>query len=243
MMQTYSLLCPSRGRADDLERLILSIAETAAHPERVEVLIYVDNDDPEQHAYTLKFKSLGLNPAVLALSNLDLLLGEPLKPPLIYNILAERAAGSVLLITNAAQVYIDPGWDLRLDTETAKYPDGIYCMWFNDDRYGEKICTFPIVSRKWVDTLGYLVSPLFEHFNGDLWIWQIASMIQRIHYIPDVLVEHRHHETGKSEADETTMRNLKGGRPDRDRAMFVRFERYRILDASVLRDVMDDPLN
>ena len=64
-------------------------------------------------------------------------------------------------------------------------------------------------------------------------------MIGRAHYIHDILVEHLHHETGKSEADETTERNLKGQRPDRDRAIFAKFERYRVLDASLLKEFID----
>ena len=64
-------------------------------------------------------------------------------------------------------------------------------------------------------------------------------MIDRLHYIPDILVEHLHPDTGKAEADETTERNLKGGRPDRDRAIFAKFERYRVLDASLLKDVIE----
>jgi hypothetical protein len=111
-------------------------------------------------------------------------------------------------------------------------------MWFNDGRYKETICTFPILSRKWVNTLGYIEPFLFEHFNCDLWTWQIGLLIDRLNYIPDILVEHRHPDTGKSKADETTNRNTRGGRPNRDEAIFAKFERYRILDASLLNDVI-----
>ena len=64
-------------------------------------------------------------------------------------------------------------------------------------------------------------------------------MIDRLHYIPDILVEHLHPDTGKVEADETTERNLKGGRPERDKTIFAKFERYRVLDASLLKDAID----
>ena len=53
------------------------------------------------------------------------------------------------------------------------------------------------------------------------------------------MVEHVHPDTGKAPADATTVRNLSGGRPERDRAIFVKFERYRILDASILREKME----
>lgn len=34
-------------------------------------------------------------------------------------------------------------------------------------------------------------------------------------------------------------RNLKGGRPERDKTIFAKFERYRVLDASLLKEVID----
>jgi len=234
-----SLLCPSRGRPNDMERLIKSVAATATKPSRVEILLYIDDDDPEKFNYLVAHKNLTIDPEVGQLLNVDMLVDEPLTTPLINNILADRAQGDVLLIANDDQVFVDKNWDVRIDEEAAKYPDDIYCMWFNDGRYQEKICTFPILSRKWVDTLGYIEPFLFEHFNCDLWTWQIGQMIDRLHYIPDILVEHLHPDTGKAEADETTERNLKGGRPDRDRTIFAKFERYRVLDASLLKDVIE----
>jgi len=222
-----------------MERLIKSVAATATEPSRVEILLYVDDDDPEKINYLVNHKNLSVDPAVGQLLNVDLLVDEPLTTPLINNILADRAQGDILIITNDDQIFVDKNWDVRIDQEAARYPDDIYCMWFNDGRYQEKICTFPILSRKWVDTLGYIEPFLFEHFNCDLWTWQIGQMIDRLHYIPDILVEHLHPDTGKAEADETTERNLKGGRPDRDRAIFAKFERYRVLDASLLKDVIE----
>jgi len=235
-----SLLCPSRGRPKDLERLIKSIATTATNPARIEILIYVDDDDPEKFMYILTHKNLTADPQITQLFNIDLLVDEPLRTPLLNNILADRAKGNILMIANDDQVFVDKNWDIRIDEEVAKFPDEIYCMWFNEGRYHETICTFPIVSRKWVDTLGYIEPFLFEHFNCDLWTWQIGKMIDRLHYIPDILVEHLHPDTGKSTADDTTERNLKGGRPERDRIIFAKFERYRVLDASLLKAEIDN---
>jgi len=234
-----SLLCPSRSRPEELKRLIESVAKTALAPSRIEILIYVDEDDPKKFDYLLSHKNLTIDPTVSKLANVDLLIDEPLRTPIINNILAERAQGNILMIANDDQVFRDKNWDNRLDEEAAKFSDEIYCMWFNDGRYQEKICTFPILSKKWVNTLGYIEPFLFEHFNCDLWIWQIGKMINRLHYIPDILVEHLHPDTGKSQPDNTTERNLKGMRPKIDKMAFAKFERYRILDASLLQKVID----
>ena len=240
MSLTLSLLCPSRGRPEDLARFIESVAATANEPGRVEILVYVDDDDDTRFEYLAAMKRLMTGPLAQSLANLDLIIDESLRTPLINNILAERATGDVLMIANDDQIFRTDGWDARIDEEARKYPDDIYLMWFDDGRYGEKICTFPIVARRWVEILGYIEAPLFEHFNCDLWTWQIGQMVGRLHYIGDVLVEHLHPDTGKSPEDETTKRNLKGRRPERDRALFAKFERYRILDASLLDDAMEE---
>ena len=229
-----SLLCPSRGRPKKLARLIKSIANTATIPSRIEILIYVDDDDPEKFEYILSHKNLVLDPLISKLKNIDLFVDQPFRTPILNNILSDRAQGNILMITNDDQIFRDKNWDIRIDEEARKFPDNIYCMWFNDGRYQEKICTFPILSREWVDTIGYIEPFLFEHFNCDLWTWQIGKMIDRLHYIPDILVEHLHPDTGKAEQDETTMRNLKGRRPEIDKLIFAKSERYRVLDASIL---------
>lgn len=238
-LSKLSLLCPTRGRPDDFSRFVRSVAETAGEPGRVEILAYVDEDDDEKFEYILALKTLLSEVPVSRLAGLDLVVDEPLNTPLINNILAEQSNGDVLLIANDDQIYRDKNWDIRIDEEVKKFPDQIYCMWFNDGRYGEKICTFPIVSRRWIETLGYVEPPMFEHFNCDLWTWQIGHMIGRLNYIGDIFVEHAHPDTGKSESDETTERNLRGNRPQRDQAWFTRFERYRILDAGLLQDVIE----
>jgi hypothetical protein len=141
------------------------------------------------------------------------------------------------MTANDDQVYIDSGWDDRLDIETAKYPDGIYCMWFNDDWESQNFCTFPIVSRRWVETLGYLQFPFFEHFFADSWIWMLAKSVDRAVYLDDVLVEHRHWKSGKSEVDDTYERNSTDSgdsRYSRDRDVIDRFERYFLADVEAL---------
>lgn len=239
MPRKLSLLCPTRGRPQLFERLVRSIATTATDPSRVEILSYVDDDDDEKYSYLVECKSLAQDTEVSRLLNFDLIVDEPIRTPLINNILAERAQGDVLMIANDDQVFRSAGWDRRIDEEADQFPDDIYCMWFDDGRYRETVCTFPILSRIWIDTLGYIESPMFEHFNCDLWTWQIAVILGRDHYIGDVMVEHIHPDTGKADADETTARQLKGNRTGRDRALFAKFERYRSLDASLLQEAID----
>jgi len=77
-----------------------------------------------------------------------------------------------------------------LDHEISKCDDGIFCMHFNDGINFERHCAFPIVSRVWYKALGYFTPEIFGPYYATTWIEDIARLINRLYYIPDVLVEH-----------------------------------------------------
>ncbi len=63
--------------------------------------------------------------------------------------------GDVIIMGNDDLIYRTPEWDNILIKELSTIKDDIYCAWFDDGINGEKHCAFPIISRKWVETLGY----------------------------------------------------------------------------------------
>lgn len=245
-LKTISLLCPTRGRPDKALRLILSVLKTAHHPERVEVLFYVDTDDPTKLDYVSQLEA---HKAELSrLKQCGLIVSEPIGVSKAWNALATASKGDLLVMAADDQIYNDAGWDTRLDQETTKFPDEIFCMWFNEGHWGEKLCTFPIVSRKWCLTLGYFITGIFECLYDDLWIMDIAKRVGRLHYIPDVLTEHLHWGYGKAEIDSTyefkqvdSQGNLKPA-VRRDMDLFGRTAPYREADARRIAAVMNGPV-
>ena len=169
------------------------------------------------------------------------MLGPSIGVPRAANRLFEKSNADIFLTSNDDQVFIDQDWDLRLDIEINKFPDNIFCIWFNDNWESQKFCTFPIVSRKWIETLGYLQFPFFEHFFTDAWIWMLAKSIGRDHYIDDLIVEHRHWKTGKSKKDSTYAKHLTiegKSQHARDRSIIDKFERYFVADVEALKNAM-----
>ncbi|MCT7971871.1 glycosyltransferase family 2 protein [Laspinema olomoucense] len=240
--QTISLLCPTRGRPEQALRLALSVLNTASQPQRVELLFYVDDDDRKQSEYLEVFKTH--KPKLDRFRRCGFLLGEAIGISKAWNELASRCQGNLLIMAADDQTYNDFGWDDRLDIETQKYPDEIFCMWFNEGHWQEKLCTFPIVSRKWCQTLGYFTTGLFECLYDDMWIWEIAKRVGRLHYIPDILTEHLHWGYGKAEIDETYQhkqvdanKNLKPA-VYRDMDLYCRTVPYRETDARRIAAVM-----
>lgn len=246
MKQVISLLAPTRGRPEQALRLALSVLATAVNPRRVEVLFYVDLDDPEKSNYIDAFEQA--KSQLEQFMRCQLLMGEPIGISKAWNELAARSQGNLLIMAADDQTYNDAGWDDRLDQEIEKFPDQIFCMWFNDGHWGEKLCTFPIVSRKWCLTLGYFTTGLFECLYDDLWIMDLAKRLGRLHYISDVLTEHLHWSYGKAEIDATyewKQVNSQGQiKPAvrRDMNLFGRTQPYRETDAKRLADVVTQPV-
>ena len=242
---TISLLCPTRGRASQAMRLALSVLQTVSQADRVELLFYVDSNDPERANYAQAFQQHKLQ--LDRFRRCSLMIGEPIGISKAWNELAARSQGDLLVMAADDQTYNTPGWDDRLLTEIQPFPDEVFCAWFNDGHWGEKLCTFPIVSRRWCLTLGYFTTGLFECLYDDLWIMDLAQRLDRLHYIPDVLTEHLHWSYGKSDIDATyawkqvdTAGQLKPA-VRRDMNLFSRTAPYRETDARRLMQMMNRP--
>ena len=237
-IQRHALICPTRGRPNRLKKFIDSALNTATYPERVEISLYIDEDDQ----YINDYKNVINN--LIRRFDESLIIstyGPSIGVPQSANLLFKQSSADTFMISNDDQIFVDQAWDTRLDDEIKNYPDDIFCIWFNDRWESENLCTFPIISRKWVETLGYLQFPFFEHYFVDAWIWMLAKSIDRDHYIKDVIVEHRHWKTGKSQKDATYDRHTKDGKSLRyanDRAVINKFERYFHADVLALKNVM-----
>ena len=235
-MKNYSLLCPTRGRVEGTLRFVESAVRTARNPERLNFLFYVDNDDPEKERYHVSIASL--KDRLKYFGSIEILQGPRVGVPQAVNLLSKKSFGEVLLYSSDDQFYKDDEWDQRLEEEIVKHLDLIFCIWFNDAWESDNFCTFPIVSRRWVDILGYFMFPFFEHFFSDTWVWMLAKSIDRAIYIPDVMVEHMHWKLGKSEKDKTYLDNAtseNGSRHARDRTIIDKFERYFMADVALLQ--------
>ena len=203
-------------------------------------MLYIDDDDLALKKYDSNISNIQKQ---FSHSSISIMHGPPIGVPRAANILFERSTADVFLTSNDDQVFIDHDWDLRLDSEIAKFPDNIFCIWFNDNWESKKFCTFPIVSRKWIETLGYLQFPFFEHFFTDAWTWMLAKSVGRDHYIDDLIIEHRHWKNGKSKKDLTYEKHLTTegeSRHARDRSIIDKFERYFHADVEALKNVMQE---
>ena len=191
-----SLLLPTRGRPELVARFFASVVDTAECLEAIEVILYVDDDDPGSHhldggaLHTVRI--IGPNRSMGA-----------------YNTACYHASkGQIVVLVNDDMVMGTAGWDRELRDLDKRFADRIYLAYGNDLLKKKGLATFPILSRS---TCELLVDPYPETYAGafiDVHLFDIFKRIQhagfeRIIYLPDVIFEHLHYRTGKATYDET----------------------------------------
>lgn len=199
MSTSISLLLPTRGRHTLVERLLKSIAENTAQLERVEVILYVDDDDTVSHHLDSKdFRVVRIIGPAMSMGG--------------YNSAClEQARGDIVILANDDMVIRTPGWDNMIAEMDAGFTDKIYLAYGNDLFKKGGLCTFPILSRR---TCELLVEPYPTSYRGafiDVHLFDIFKRLQhagfnRVRYLDDVVFEHLHYRTGKAACDETYKR-------------------------------------
>jgi glycosyl transferase/beta-hydroxylase protein BlmF len=240
--RSLSLLCPSRGRTRQVVRMLSSIERTAAVPARVEVLFYVDSDDPELARYRVLFGNIQRR--FRRLGRCELIVGEPIGVPAAWNELAAAAAGDLLLMANDDQRYVSYGWDVLLDAAvselTGARPDGVLCLFFDGGQYPDGARDFPVLTRRWYETLGYFTPTIFSQWEVETWIFDIADRLGRLYRVPGVYVDHLHYQDYKAPFDATYRRHrMTSEKSLTDHALFLRTAGQRDEEAGKLQAVID----
>ena len=80
--------------------------------------------------------------------------------------------------------------------------DRIGLFGFFDGHWGKDgTVTHPIVTRAWIDCLGYMM-PAALGEKGDVWMTLLARGVDRLFWVDGVLAEHMHPHWGKAPMDE-----------------------------------------
>lgn len=235
-----AILTPTRGRPDMMCRFIRSVLSTASGDD-IYCYNYIDDDDTFLSEYQKKLSEFG--------DKVITIVREPQSVSKSWNVIAEQAlrdGADIFIMGNDDLVYRTEGWDVTLKEKLKHVTDNIYCAWFEDKINSEKHCAFPIVSRKWVQVLGYFTPGVFEFGYNDTWVFDIGKKLERLLFIPEIVTEHLHASLGKSPKDETFLRNRETSRGNLyniDKDTFNKTDGLRGDDAAKLEKVMDKELS
>ena len=203
MPALISLLLPTRARPELARRFLETAFETCVHPEQVEIIMVVDDDDATYEGFESPFARTSLFSV----------------PPLTMSdrnrFAADNSSGDILALVNDDIIVESDAWDVAIRDMHAKHPDAIYLGYPNDGFKGSKLATFPILSRFTYNNFDVLPA-IYSGAFIDTHLHEIFLNLQgfgadRICYLADVKFTHRHYRVTKDAPDETYKRRDRFG--------------------------------
>lgn len=173
-----SILVPERGRPAMLNRLVMSLFDTAKGDPRFEVLVSIDEDDPAWDATEPGMWS-ALSQARIFVDPRPNTLGEKL------NILAARATGDIVAFIANDYVMLTDGWPQIIRDAVEKLPNGIGVPFLKDSLHPDH-ASFPVLSRKMYEASRMFAPPWFPYWYVDTW-WDEVGLMLGIR--PEIAVE------------------------------------------------------
>lgn len=188
-MPVLSLILPTRGHPRLVKQLFDSIVTTVSDFSRLEVVLYVDQDDPE---------SLAIDHPLLKFTKLK---GERETMGDITRRCYERCSGEFVMLLNDDMIFRTQHWDAIVLEQFSRFPDGVALVYGNDLYYGKSMTTFPFLSRTACELMGKIVPADYRRHCIDPHILDVFDRLNRLGYkrtvyLPKVVFEHMHYELG-----------------------------------------------
>jgi hypothetical protein len=194
-----SVLLPTRGRREVLRKSLDSLVSKATHPERIEILFGVDEDDQsvidfikEEIAEDLKKLGIEARASIfkpLGYENLHI----------YVNTLAGAATGEWMFFWNDDCLMVSEGWDEVID----QYNGQFKLLGPKDNHAGHPYAILPIVPRDWFILMGHLS----QNPQNDAWLSHIAYMLDIFERVDFEFIHDRADITGNN--DDETFQNRK----------------------------------
>ncbi len=194
-----SVLLPTRGRREVLKSSLESLISKAKDPERVELLLGIDEDDEGVREYIEKEIAPMLREhRVECRANIFKPLGyENLH--VYVNTLAGNASGDWLFFWNDDGIMVTEGWDDVIRSYTGQFK----LLAPHDNHDGHPYAIFPIVPRDWFT----LIDHLSQNAQNDAWLSHIAYMLDIFERIDVEFIHDRADITGNN--NDPTFQNRK----------------------------------
>lgn len=180
----FSLIVPTRHRPAQLRRFLDSLRQTTRQRDCVEVILVVDEDDEGSgatRAEGLTLRHVSGRPGRT--------MGE------LNRAGCAVATGEFVMLLNDDVICRTPGWDRLVLRRLRRVPDGIVLLHVDDGLFGEDLCTFPLVSRTFLDLAGGICSADYRRYCIDDHVEQVFHLLAvlgdwRTVYLSEVLFEH-----------------------------------------------------
>jgi hypothetical protein len=193
-----AVLIPSRGRPENIKRFMQAVKDTEAD---VDIYVGIDPDDPRLDDYwdlPTKYRNLYINEGTER---------QRFGPTL------NRLCNFILHLNDCGENYKYIMWcgddhvprSKNWDKEYMRVLDdlGVGIVYGNDLVMGEAIATELAMTTNIVEGLGYAVPEGFVHLYIDNYFMELGKAINKLVYLPGVVVQHMHPCAGTAQEDQT----------------------------------------
>ena len=207
----FSLLIPTRERVELLHNLILSVVLTTNDITKVEILIAYDDDDVK----TEKF--LTSTPWIIKTRWFKFERKDSISE--YFNELEKQAQGEFLFCLNDDAEFVTKNWDViaykQLQDFLKIQKSGAVIGIISDGtpisqdfllENHANYCSFPIVSKKSAQYLGWLFNPEYVSWGADINLFKIHNAVRRACQIKGVNVIHHSPHTDTRKQDTVNKR-------------------------------------
>ena len=193
---------PSRSRAAWLNVTIGSALAKRSGKHHLHFVWSVDRDDPTIHEYNSLREAM---PQAVDIS-VDLVVGDSKTKIEACNRDIPPDGWDVVLLSDDMEC-VEPGWDDRIAADMLERWPNLDGALHYPDGYREDLATISIMGRKLYQAFGYIYHPDYESVWCDNEFNDVCRSLNRIAYIPKVLIQHMHFVTGNRPRDALYDRN------------------------------------
>jgi hypothetical protein len=160
------------------EQFVESIEQTCSNPNNVEIIAYVDEDDKASQAQAYK----------CTIQIVRVIGARHTSTPLRYNTALQAASGPIIWMLNDDVLFRTQAWDKCLLQSLPRH--NLYCT-FPLDGVANR-CSFPLVSHRWILTVGYMLPVCIHHNFAETWVEDIAGRAGLLMGPLPIMCEHLH---------------------------------------------------
>lgn len=187
----FSLFLNTRNRPHLLRNFLNSVYQTTNDKNSIEVIVRYDDDDELTHSVSKN--NFGLDIRFIRGPRPDNLIAS-------YNKMVKVANGENLFVCNDDISILTKNWDQIALNKIDEYKkeqeisdDIYYCKTHcnsADRDVTAGYCSFPIISKKATEVLGFFMYEAFKTLGGDTSIYRLYAEIGRVINVEDIKVDH-----------------------------------------------------
>lgn len=185
----FSFVLPTLGNEKLLTKMLESFERTTKHKNSIEFLLAVDKGKLFSVNKKIKKNSYSFRIHIYERSKTEDFTND------YYNFLANRCSGDNIIAWNDDAWMRTQNWDEKILREIKAYGWSVYMLDILDTarlKYKNTFPCFPCVSRRAMNTLGWLLHKDVPMYPADKITTEVYSEVGRIIPIRNVLIEHEH---------------------------------------------------